>query len=401
MLSGEYPPRHGGVGDYTARLVAALGQQGYLVRVLTSAHQPPDPTDPDAPPAWRRVRSWGIGCFRNVERAVEAAQADLLHLQYQAGAYELKGAIHLLPRWLRWRRPRLQVVTTFHDLLVPYLFPKAGRLRELAVRELLRSSQGAIFCDSADLARAEPGPNHRWVPAGSNIPCAPPADFERKAVRRALGAADDDLLIGYFGFLSAGKGATTLLEALNQLRSSGRSVRLALIGATGGSSNPSDAADQAEALALAERLGLAAQIQTTGFLEAADVSAHLLACDLLALPYRDGASFRRGSLLAALEHGCPIVTTLPGPAAAGLGERRLEPGRQFLGVGPDDPAALAAAIARLAGEPALAARLGGEARALAARLSWAAIARETAEVYAAAMAAGQEQNSLSRGRGRT
>src|SRR5438552_18176695 len=34
VVSGEYPPTLGGVGDYTARLVAALGAQGIEVGVL-------------------------------------------------------------------------------------------------------------------------------------------------------------------------------------------------------------------------------------------------------------------------------------------------------------------------------------------------------------------------------
>jgi glycosyltransferase involved in cell wall biosynthesis len=50
---------------------------------------------------------------------------------------------------------------------------------------------------------------------------------------------------------------------------------------------------------------------TTGWLAPPDLSAHLLAGDVALLPYADGASGRRGSLLACAEHGLPIVTTEP------------------------------------------------------------------------------------------
>ena len=75
------------------------------------------------------------------------------------------------------------------------------------------------------------------------------------------------------------------------------------------------------------------------------------------------------------------MTTTPAPAARGAGRWSLEPDRQFLAVPPGDPLALAAALARVRDEPELAARLGAEARALAAQCSWQTIARETAQVY--------------------
>jgi glycosyltransferase involved in cell wall biosynthesis len=377
MLTGEYPPVPGGVGDYTARLTAALHDHGHQISVLTS--RVPGLADGVEPATWRRIADWGVSCWRPIESALCASRADLLHIQYQPGAFQLKGGVHLLPRWLRWRRPATRVVTTFHDLRVPYLFPKAGRLRALAVRLLVQSSHAAIFVDPADLQRAGSGLNRRWIPIASNVTCAPPPDFERQAIRRSLGAAPEELLIGYFGFLSASKGATDLFQALRLLRDR-RPARLVLIGATAGASNPTDQADRDAALTLATQLGLTAAIATTGFLSPAAISAHLLACDIVALPYTDGASFRRGSLLAALEHGCPIVTTTPPPQAQ-VGEPRLEPGRQFLSVPPGDPAALATALSCLADDPALRERLSVEARALAARCSWSAIATATSDLY--------------------
>ena len=44
------------------------------------------------------------------------------------------------------------VVVTFHDLRVPYLFPKAGRLRPAAVTHLARAAAGVIATDPADEA---------------------------------------------------------------------------------------------------------------------------------------------------------------------------------------------------------------------------------------------------------
>lgn len=379
MLTGEFPPRIGGVADYSASLAEALRELGHEVNVLTSAGG----AEGVQPPALRQVSNWGFGCWREIEAALKATRADLLHIQYQAGAYQLEGAVNLLPLALRWRRPGLRIVTTFHDLRPPYLFPKAGPLRALAVRSLLWGSHGVIFCDSTDLDAVGNGRNRRWLPVGSNIPCDPPADFDAATSRRRLGAGEGELLIGYFGFLSTGKGAEVLIQAVRLLLDEGRSPRLALIGTPAGASNQTDQQGEQRIETLGHQFQLEDRLHRTGYLSQPDVSACLLACDVVALPYEDGASFNRGSLLAALEHGAAIVTTTPQPTARGSPPRLLEPGRQFLAVPPGDPAALANAIARLGDDEKFAIHLGREARALAAHCAWSALAKETAEVYAA------------------
>jgi glycosyltransferase involved in cell wall biosynthesis len=48
----------------------------------------------------------------------------------------------------------------------------------------------------------------------------------------------------------------------------------------------------------------------TGALEAKALAEHLSACDVLLQPYPDGISTRRGSTMAALALGLPMVTNL-------------------------------------------------------------------------------------------
>ena len=56
--------------------------------------------------------------------------------------------------------------------------------------------------------------------------------------------------------------------------------------------------------------GLAARVHATGELGAAEIVAHLRACDLLVQPYPDGISTRRTTAMAALANGVSVVTNL-------------------------------------------------------------------------------------------
>jgi glycosyltransferase involved in cell wall biosynthesis len=308
----------------------------------------------------------------------------VVNIQYQTAAYGMRPTINLLP--LTWRRRSAPaVVTTFHDLRHPYLFPKAGRLRDWANALLVRGSDGLVFTNTEDRARARRLPGRRdipeaMIPIGSNIDRAPPPDYERARQRAALGAGPEDLLLAYFGLLNPSKGLEDLLLALAALRDAGLAARLIVVGGGAGSSDP---ANCAEARAFAERLralDLEGAVLETGFLPPSLVSARLLAADLAVLPYRDGLSLRRGSLMAMLAHGLPLVSTRP------IGESPLRDGEEVLLVPPADPPALAAAVRRLAADPTLRAQLGTAAGRRSREFAWDRIAAECLALYAKAIA---------------
>jgi glycosyltransferase involved in cell wall biosynthesis len=195
--------------------------------------------------------------------------------------------------------------------------------------------------------------------------------------------------VAYFGFLNASKGGRALVDLLARLRGSGRDVRLLMIGGRTGASDPSNAAYLAELEADLARAGLNDRVHWTGHLPPAEVSAWLHAADLVVLPYAEGASYRRGSLLAALAHGRPVVTTRPAEpppgALAGLAAEdippALEDGVSVRWVPPGDPGALADAVAALLADPAQAARLASGARAVARWFDWPVIAARHAALY--------------------
>jgi len=80
--------------------------------------------------------------------------------------------------------------------------------------------------------------------------------------------------------------------------------------------------------------------------------------------------------MAALAHGCPVVTTHP---AMPLPE--LRDGVNVRLVPPESASAIVLAVTELLDAPELCARLGLGARELSALFSWETIAKRTLEFY--------------------
>jgi glycosyltransferase involved in cell wall biosynthesis len=138
-----------------------------------------------------------------------------------------------------------------------------------------------------------------WLPVPCNVSLhAPPRRIaEVRAQLTSEGAHEVVGHFGTFGALIADRLAAILPPLLQ-----GRPDRLALlIGREGGRF--------AEAMQV-RYPQLRRQFRATGALAEEEVASHLLACDLLVQPYPDGATTRRGSLMAGLALGLPCITTL-------------------------------------------------------------------------------------------
>lgn len=388
LISGEYPPAVGGVGDYTQQLGRTLRARDHQVQVLTSSGQ----TAPDAdPPALTVGPSWGWRAWHETTRCVARLAPEIVHIQYQTGAYGMHPAINLLPWRLRQLRPRPAVVVTLHDLRLPYLLPRADRLRAWVTARLCADADAVIVTNAADARALGGGASFSRelysptsaiatplsiIPIGSNITPAPPPGYDRAAWRRQLDCQPDDMLIGYFGLLSRTKGVLELLAALARLPADGhRRYRLLIIG--GAAPLPDDQRYAAEIQQFIAAHQLGARVQLTGPCAAAEVSAHLLATDMVVLPFSDGASYRRGSLLAALAHARPTITTMP---ATPLDPPLIDQ-RHALLLPDAMPARVQAAIERVAADPALQTALSAGALDLAAAFAWPSIAGEHETVY--------------------
>jgi len=380
FVTGEYPPQQGGVGAYTAELGRALVEQGIQVSVVTSRGVDISAEGlPDEIIIHNIIDRWDTSIWSAVGRLATEIHADWIHVQYQTAAFGMNPAINLAPE--RWRKSasKPRVAWTYHDLLVPYLLPKIGdRVRRWVTIRPGKKSDLTVVTNEGDRIqlRDQAIPNLHSIPIGSNIHGLQLDDVERIARRQLRGYNEADRVLAYFGFLNRSKGGTTLIRALRLLVDQYPTAQLLMIGERVGASDPTNYAYLQEVEQLIDDLGLTNHVQWTGHQTDAEVGADLNACDVLVMPYVDGASLRRGTLMAGLANGCAVVTTTPQMPLPELVDER-----EVLYVAPENDVALAKVVGRLLDSPWLGDRLRTNARKQSRLFTWSSIAHRHIECY--------------------
>ena len=370
IVTGEYPPLKGGVGDYTQKLASQLINKGNKVSIFTD-HRciATNYTLENLQVIANTSRKWG---WLDLWRTYYAtANVDILSIQYQAAAYgNMSPPIHFLPRFAI-----PPTTTTFHDLNPPYLFPKAGSLRSKSISELIHKSNGIITTNPEDYRLCTKRfkiNNIDEIPIGSNIPNVDPTTFSKKLIRSKYGVNNNELLLGYFGFLNQSKGGQLLIETLAELHSAGISARLMFIGELVGTADPTNHKYLTETEDLARTLGMAKYIVKTGFVDPDIASILIQSCDMMVMPYLNGASLRNGSLIACLTNGCPIITTKPS-----VDYNLLKDGINIVFVPNNNVSSTVKAISDMRLNPTLRNQIGAEARKLHKVFDWSNIADQT------------------------
>jgi glycosyltransferase involved in cell wall biosynthesis len=196
------------------------------------------------------------------------------------------------------------VVTTVHEPYVPF-----DRLKTLPMAIIQRLELWLLILGSAKIAVSISAWTRMlqarffwrkrdifWLPVGSNIPRLPLSDGERAMVRANLGVGAGDLLVVMFNPGGSGKMVDLAANTWNAIRSVNPMARLLLIGCSE-SDSPFRGCQIAEGVLHA------------GYVQADEASRLLSSGDLCLAPYIDGISARRGSVIAALAHGLPTVST--------------------------------------------------------------------------------------------
>lgn len=244
-----------------------------------------------------------------------------------------------------WRK--LQALDPFTDRLIAVSGAMARKLRAEGRTDIPVS----LIYNGVDLRRYDRA-----------LPPAP--------LRAEYGLATEARLVGAVARLAPEKGQRTLIAAWPQVLALIGAAHLLIVG---------EGEDRVDLEAQAAGLGIAGTVTFTGY--RADVPALTAALEVAVLPsYREAQGL---SALEAMAMGVPVVASRVG----GIPEM-IRDGESGLLVPPDDPAALAAAIARLLTDPPYARALAARGYELAhSRFGLEAMVAAVEEVYAQVLAA--------------
>ncbi|HEV8113984.1 MAG TPA: glycosyltransferase family 4 protein [Planctomycetota bacterium] len=324
-----------------------------------------------------RPTARAVPCIDWIDRVPRALQYAPARLQEQSFARnaarvvrkELAGA-RVLSRELECA---LRLVRAGHeDVFLEVHRVPGGRLRRRWLLEAGRGARGiwaisgGVRADLVELGLAEAKirvEHDGFEPARfAHLPT-------RDAARAELGLPREVPLAVYTGGLLEWKGVDVLVDAARSLPG----VYFAIAGGM-----------EADVRKLRARVGGLANVRIDGFQPPTRVPLYLAAADLAVVSNRSrpAISARHTSplkLFEAMAVGVPLV-------ASDLPSLRelLEDGRDAVLVAPDDAEALARGIDRLAGDPALRARLAANLRARAAEHTWDARARRVLDAMEAA-----------------
>jgi len=314
LITGSYPPDHGGVAHYTEHLAQELTRHGDRVWVFTGKGG--TAAGSGAVSVVRLASQFGPRALREMSRQIDRIpEPRRIFVQYIPQALgphitlrrnRFLGIPISLCLWLRKRSEPVWVM--FHELRADVLpgAPVQARLLSSLTRWMIRLIMDS--CERAFLSvprwereileDVEDPCAMEWLPIPSNLPVQTNPAMAG-AVRRQVLEESSDLLLGHFGtFKSA---MTGMFEGLLPELLAKPRRRMLLIG-----QNSTVYRTQ-----LVERHPqLAGRVLATGALSLEDAAASIAACDLMLQPFPDGASSRRSSLMAPLALGRAIVTSL-------------------------------------------------------------------------------------------
>ena len=331
-LCGSIKPLFSGTDDYHEALVGALRDTGLALHSVEPG-------------------GWTLEHFGKLRRAVHAVRPDAIMMQYPTDAF----ARSLLPHAFAMTQRQAPLIVTLHEFVL------AHPLRKLSLALLLARAAAIVTTAQTEadcLCRWYPWLQRRVsvIPVG---PTTPARQWQQPEIPAVV----------YFGQIRPNKGIEEFIAVQQRVKKARPNTVFQIIG----SPVPIFASYFDKIMQQCNQHG----IDLIVGLQADAVSDHLARASVALLPFPDGASLRRSSMLSAAGCGLPIVTLAgkdtPPELAAALD----------LAASEDD---LVGMVVRYLSDPAAAMAAHQQSRKLAAMMSWERIAQRFLDVLGGVLA---------------
>ena len=271
IITGTYPPRRCGVGDYCYNLIRTQTARESGWQVYT--------TD-----------CWNISNIRQITNEISKINFDIANLQYPTMGYGTSITPHLLAIYIKYilRKP---IITTIHE------YSRLGWKGRLAAKIFFRCSRHTIF--TTEVERQFAIKNNGYLNKKSSIVKIFSNIDQADEIKPVAERTKD---IGYFGYIRPDKGIETFIDVCEQISAQNKECRMYIMGQT-----------QEEFRWFYEPIIKRIEkcnIELILNRSAKEVANILSDTKIAYLPYPDGLTERRGSFLAALLNKCLIVSTI-------------------------------------------------------------------------------------------
>jgi len=301
IITGEFPPEPGGVADYTWELAKALSKGTQEEVHIWTPEVESGGRGLERVHVHHLSKGFGFRWLQELDRGLARyGSADPLIVQYVPHMYGWKAMNLGFCFWLTRQRHRILSVM-FHEVAYPLKSDQPLRHRLLA---LVNRVMARIVLKRANysftsiepyrqlLNRLAPDVQVELMRICSNVPFTWGA--HRAENGTPAGAAHKTVGI----FSSFGSGISALLEPIIPSILESDAIQVRLIGPA-----------SSLVSSICERYPqYRPRLSTSGRVPAAEVGPQLTSCDLLLQLYPDGAAAARGTLVAALASGVPVVT---------------------------------------------------------------------------------------------
>lgn len=290
------PSGYAGVFQHTVRVAQLLGRAGVRATVHTG-HEHED-VDGDEPVElcgcswWPRGGTRGAGRSREITQRFFAGTLPHLHAASARGSVvhlegiAATGYLNAVALWAG-RLDGRRVVYSPHDA-----FSRRGRLDAMALRLALRAPHAVLVHAERDLdLLRRAGINALYSPLVQIVP--PPGEDSRARWRERWGAAEEDRVVLFAGWIRPEKRLDLVIESAREWPSN---RRLAVLGP--------DRGGWAECERLARDYGVALTADI-GFVELAEFTAAISAADVVVAPHERAS--QSGVLSLARHLGVPAV----------------------------------------------------------------------------------------------